>query len=75
MHEYYLQGIRNNQLSRNYRYDEELVVPIIENTPWEEDLTESLDAAIQQYPQTTAVLVRRHGVYVWGDSWQSAKSQ
>ena len=34
-----------------------LRVPIIENTPFEEDLTESLEKAMQQYPDTYAVLV------------------
>jgi methylthioribulose-1-phosphate dehydratase len=57
------------------RYDEELVVPIIENTPFEKDLEESLRKAIEDYPGTSAVLVRRHGIYVWGKSWQSAKTQ
>jgi methylthioribulose-1-phosphate dehydratase len=28
----------------------------------EEDLTESLEAAMEKYPDTYAVLVRRHGV-------------
>ncbi|XP_035828439.1 methylthioribulose-1-phosphate dehydratase [Aplysia californica] len=58
----------------NYRYDEELVVPIIENTPFEEDLKEEMFRAMQDYPDTCAVLVRRHGVYVWGDTWQKAKT-
>lgn len=55
-------------------YNEELVVPIIENTPWEEDLKERMAEVMEQYPETCAVLVRRHGVYVWGDTWQRAKT-
>ena len=30
--------------------------------------------AIEDYPHTNAVLVRRHGVYVWGKNWQAAKT-
>lgn len=69
-----IKGIKNPQLGRSYRYDEKLIVPIIENTPFEEDLTERLSETIEKYPQTCAVLVRRHGVYVWGNSWQEAKT-
>ncbi|CAK7894917.1 methylthioribulose-1-phosphate dehydratase [[Candida] anglica] len=50
-----------------------LVIPIIENTPHEEDLTDSLQEAIKKYPGTTAVLVRRHGIYVWGEDVWKAK--
>lgn len=70
-----IKGIYDHELQRNLRFDEELVVPIIENTPFERDLEDSLTKAIREYPGTTAVLVRRHGVYVWGDTWQKAKSQ
>lgn len=69
-----IKGIKNQKLKRNYRYDEELIVPIIENTPFEEDLKDRLAETIEEYPETSAVLVRRHGVYVWGDSWQQAKT-
>ncbi|CAG9862892.1 unnamed protein product [Phyllotreta striolata] len=69
-----IKGIRNQETGVNFRYDEKLVVPIIENTPFEEDLKESLAEAIKKYPHTCAVLVRRHGVYVWGDTWQQAKT-
>lgn len=54
---------------------DKLTVPIIENTAHEEDLTSSLEVAMDQYPDTYAVLVRRHGVYVWGDDVQKAKTQ
>ncbi|EGW32250.1 uncharacterized protein SPAPADRAFT_61327 [Spathaspora passalidarum NRRL Y-27907] len=52
---------------------EKLVIPIIENTPHEEDLTDSLQEAIKNYPGTSAVLVRRHGIYVWGETVWKAK--
>ncbi|CAD6253944.1 unnamed protein product [Miscanthus lutarioriparius] len=45
------------------------------NTPYEYELTDSLSEAIAAYPKTTAVLVRNHGIFVWGDSWISAKTQ
>ncbi|CAH1098576.1 unnamed protein product [Psylliodes chrysocephalus] len=69
-----IKGIKNQKTGVNFRYDEELVVPIIENTPFEEDLRDSLAESIKKYPHTCAVLVRRHGVYVWGDTWQHAKT-
>jgi methylthioribulose 1-phosphate dehydratase/enolase-phosphatase E1 len=56
-------------------YRDELVVPIIENTPSEGELTQALKEAIAKYPKTTAVLVRNHGVYIWGDNWVNAKTQ
>jgi methylthioribulose-1-phosphate dehydratase len=55
-------------------YGDRLVVPIIENTARECDLAESLAAAIEAYPRTHAVLVRRHGVYIWGRDWVQAKT-
>lgn len=51
------------------------VVPIIENTARECELTDRLRKAIQDYPKANAVLVRRHGVYVWGKTWIQAKTQ
>lgn len=37
------------------------IVPIIENTARECELTDRMRQAIQDYPQANAVLVRRHG--------------
>ncbi len=59
----------------NHSYDSILEIPIIDNRPTEDLLAEQLDAAIAKYPKCNAVLVRRHGVYVWGDSWEQAKAQ
>lgn len=55
-------------------YGDRLVVPIIDNTARECDLADSLEAAILAYPDTHAVLVRRHGVYIWGPDWVRAKT-
>ncbi len=51
-----------------------LEVPIIENTAHEADLADSLKEAMQAHPTTKAVLVRGHGVYVWGKDWIQAKT-
>ncbi|KAF8456252.1 class II aldolase/adducin N-terminal [Terfezia claveryi] len=56
-------------------YFDTLTIPIIENTAHEEDLKESLEKAMDNYPDTCAVLVRRHGVYVWGETIWKAKTQ
>ena len=58
----------------NLGYLDCLKVPIIPNTPREEDLTESLEKAILAWPDTYAVLVERHGIYVWGDTVAQAKT-
>ncbi|KAI1817981.1 methylthioribulose-1-phosphate dehydratase [Poronia punctata] len=55
-------------------YHDTLRIPVIENTAHEEDLTEFLEEAMEKYPDTYAVLVRRHGVYVWGDNVHKAKT-
>ncbi|CAM0150165.1 unnamed protein product [Urochloa decumbens] len=60
---------------KGHGYRDELVIPIVENTPYEYELTDSLSEAIAAYPKATAVLVRNHGIYVWGDSWINAKTQ
>jgi methylthioribulose-1-phosphate dehydratase len=56
-------------------YHDRLVVPIIENTARECDLADALEEAIVAYPATQAVLVRRHGAYIWGRDSIRAKTQ
>jgi methylthioribulose-1-phosphate dehydratase len=59
----------------NLGYFDTLRVPIIANTAREEDLEESLRGAMEAWPEACAVLVRRHGVYVWGKDVAQAKTQ
>jgi len=73
-HQEMIKGIWNPGLGRYNNYNEEIVVPIIENTCWESELEDSLHEAILKYPNTSAVLVRRHGIYVWGSTWKQAKT-
>jgi methylthioribulose-1-phosphate dehydratase len=58
---------------RGHGFHDELVVPIIENTAHEHELADSMAEAMEAYPKSFAVLVRRHGVYVWGADWVEAK--
>ncbi|AGO13461.1 AaceriACL126Wp [[Ashbya] aceris (nom. inval.)] len=57
----------------NLSFFDTLEIPIIENTAHEEDLTPGLEAALARYPSCTAVIVRRHGIYVWGPTADRAK--
>jgi methylthioribulose 1-phosphate dehydratase/enolase-phosphatase E1 len=58
-----------------HAYDDMLEIPIIDNRPSEDLLAAQLERAVLDYPRCNAVLVRRHGIYVWGDSWEQAKTQ
>jgi methylthioribulose-1-phosphate dehydratase len=57
-----IKGIPRGKGKGYLDYHDTLRIPIIENTPYEEDLTEGLEAAMNKYPDTYAVLVRRHGM-------------
>jgi|SRR5712671_6416729 len=61
-----IKGVRVGGMKSALSYLDTLEVPIIENTPHEEDLKDSMANAMRQYPDAAAVLVRRHGIYVWG---------
>ncbi|CAG8621836.1 9339_t:CDS:2 [Funneliformis mosseae] len=73
-HQEMIKGIRRGDTKRNLSYHDMCIVPIVENTAEEEDLTDSMAKAMDKYPDTNAVLVRRHGVYVWGETWEKAKA-
>ena len=60
---------------RGYGYYDTVRVPVIPNTAHECDLADSMTQAIIDNPQSDAVLVQNHGIYVWGRDWQQAKTQ
>lgn len=63
-----------NAAGKAHMYCDVLRVPIIENTNFECELTASMAQAMVDYPDTHCVLVRRHGAYIWGPTWQKAKA-
>ena len=69
-----IKGIRIGTSKENLKFYDGLVVPIIENTAEERDLRDRMADAMKEYPHSNAVLVRRHGVYVWGETWEKAKT-
>ena len=70
-----IKGIpRGRDKPGNLQYNDTLRVPIISNTLREEELTGSLEMALAEYPDAPAVLVRRHGIYVWGKDVAQAKT-
>jgi methylthioribulose-1-phosphate dehydratase len=68
-----IKGIRKCRTWSSHRFDETLTVPVIENTCEERDLLEDFQQTIVDHPDTCAVLIRRHGLYVWGRTWEEAK--
>jgi methylthioribulose-1-phosphate dehydratase len=69
-HQEMIKGIRKGNSLENHKYFDKITVPIIENTAEERDLKDRMASVIEKYPLANAVLVRRHGVYVWGETWQ-----
>lgn len=69
-----IKGIKKGSSDEALQYNDTLVVPIIDNVLHERDLTGAMYETISKYPLTNAVLVRNHGVYVWGKTWALAKS-
>ena len=50
-------------------------IPVIDNTALEHELKDRLEAAVVAWPKANAVIVRNHGVYVWGKDLVHAKTQ
>lgn len=56
-------------------YFDQHEIPVIHNTARECELTDRLEQAILDYPNSNAVIVRNHGVYIWGRDARHTKTQ
>ncbi|WAR02153.1 MTNB-like protein [Mya arenaria] len=72
-HQKLIQGIKKSNSEKHFDYYDTLIVPIVENKSTEDEIVDSLLNAMRDYPETSAVIIRRHGMYVWGPTWQRAK--
>jgi methylthioribulose-1-phosphate dehydratase len=50
-------------------------IPVVDNTAQEHELADRMEQAVIEWPQANAVLVRNHGVYLWGRDATHAKTQ
>jgi methylthioribulose-1-phosphate dehydratase len=57
-HQEMIKGIRKGNGPEYHQYNDEIRIPIIENTCHERDLKDSMEKAMLAYPDTNAVLVR-----------------
>ena len=58
---------------RGHGWEDTLSIPIIENKATEDAIADVIEHAVRDNPQVDAVLIRRHGLYVWGETWEMAK--
>lgn len=68
-----IKGIKRGSSDGYHSNTDTLVVPIIDNALHESDLAGNFYKTIVEYPLTNAVLVRNHGIFIWGKTWQEAK--
>ncbi|CAA88977.2 putative methylthioribulose-1-phosphate dehydratase [Caenorhabditis elegans] len=72
-HQEYIKGIYDPFSGKALKYSDTLTIPIIDNMPSESQLLEPIRGVLENYPQAIAVLVRNHGLFVWGPTWESTK--
>ena len=54
-------------------FDEELVIPIVPNARQDIELCGPVSQVIRDYPQSNAVILKEHGINVYGKDWKQCK--
>ena len=69
--------IKNLELLKGFKgiktHETEINIPIFDNTQDIRNLAEEVKPAILSQPNSYGLLLRGHGIYVWGDSVEEAK--
>uniref|UniRef100_A0A0N5B8T3 Aldolase_II domain-containing protein n=1 Tax=Strongyloides papillosus TaxID=174720 RepID=A0A0N5B8T3_STREA len=68
-----IKGIINRETEKNFSNLETIKIPIIENKPYEHQLLPDVAVSLEQYPTSCAILVRNHGFFAFGPTWQRTK--
>ncbi|XP_021366472.1 methylthioribulose-1-phosphate dehydratase-like [Mizuhopecten yessoensis] len=68
-----IKGIRKWSTGGYHKFTDDVVIPVIDNTHTEDGLIDGMVKAMNDYPDTCAVLVRGHGIYAWGQTWEQTK--
>ena len=50
-------------------WEDEVVVPIIDNTDDLVEMNKNINVACQETKDTNAVLIKNNGIIVWGENW------
>ncbi|CAI4228315.1 unnamed protein product [Auanema sp. JU1783] len=69
-----IKGVWDFYKNAHYVINDTLCIPIIENERNEEELLKSLKTLFEYPIPSCAVLIRGRGLYVWGPSWELAKT-
>ncbi|KAI6175067.1 putative methylthioribulose-1-phosphate dehydratase [Aphelenchoides bicaudatus] len=70
-----LKGIVDRAGGAAYSNTQTLIIPVIENAPSEgsPEFKERIENAMVRYPSCSAILVRNHGAFYFGSSWEETK--
>lgn len=72
-HQEYIKGVYDPFTGKNLNYEDTLTIPIIENQPHEGHLLPGMEECLKIHQRSCAVLIRNHGLFVWGSSWEKTK--
>ncbi|CAI4232591.1 unnamed protein product [Auanema sp. JU1783] len=72
-HQEYLKGVWNPFTGKTLANTDTLSIPIIDNKPSEIELINDLSSILSEPICSCAVLVRNHGLFVWGPTWEQTK--